>query len=711
VTFCVLIPSRDAANLIGCVASLRANEPQLSPERIIVIDDGARPEAEARLPGVTWVKGVKPYVFARNVNLGLAAAGPQDAIVLNDDARLCTLRGLTQLQAGAPVGIVSAGIRGYISNPRQRARGRPGFTPEDKVLVFVCVLLPRVLIDSLGLLDERFVDYGFEDNDYCRRARAAGFPLLVFDRCVVEHGTAPSTYRSAPGNAARFAANRKRYEAKWRVVPEPSAVKPERVELLFLARNRLEFTRESFTTLLANTDWAMVDRLILLDDGSTDGTREWLAAAAAKAPVETLFLNECTGSPVAATAVAMRHVRAPILAKIDNDTMMPKGWLKASVTALAAEPQLDLLGLEAVRAVENDSDAPRRVIAAPFVGGIGLVRKRAFARGLPSPIGDWFGYQEWQQERGAERCAGWLDPSLPVFLLDRLPFEPWSGLTRRYLTSGIQRAWPPYPPSSELWAWRWQTKETTAHAPLSYLPPAATAPSFVGALRVKNEAAHIADVLEHALPLCERIIVFDDNSSDATPELCAEFGSRVELHRSPFTGLDEARDKNYLLDIVKTIGADWVLWIDGDEVLESRGPYRVRAAAADPAVAALSLQVAYVWDFPSRVRVDGIYGRFHRPSAFRLKGQPLAALRFEPTAHGGNLHCGNVPEGLLGDTREIDVRLKHYGYMEQSQRRAKYEWYCRVDPGNRSEDEYRHLIEAPGSRFAPGPPRFEAWVE
>ncbi len=37
-------------------------------------------------------------------------------------------------------------------------------------------------------------------------------------------------------------------------------------------------------------------------------------------------------------------------------------------------------------------------------------------------------------------------------------------------------------------------------------------------------------------------------------------------------GFDEARDKNYLLRELIGAAPDWVLWIDGDEVLERDGP-------------------------------------------------------------------------------------------------------------------------------------------
>jgi len=72
------------------------------------------------------------------------------------------------------------------------------------------------------------------------------------------------------------------------------------VDLLYLACNRLEFTRETFATLVRNTDWDLVHELFVMDDGSTDGTRQWLRENATRTPVRTRYLITGFGSPVTA---------------------------------------------------------------------------------------------------------------------------------------------------------------------------------------------------------------------------------------------------------------------------------------------------------------------------------------------------------------------------------------------------------------------------
>jgi glycosyltransferase involved in cell wall biosynthesis len=208
-------------------------------------------------------------------------------------------------------------------------------------------------------------------------------------------------------------------------------------------------------------------------------------------------------------------------------------------------------------------------------------------------------------------------------------------------------------------------------------------------LRIRNEERWIVEVIASLLPIAERIFVLDDHSTDGTRELCRGF-AEVELHESPFEGLDETRDKNHLLDKILPHDPEWVICVDGDEVLESNGAAKIRDLACRPA-AAYSFRVLYLWDTPQTVRMDGVYGRFYRPSMFRLHANRKA--RFRTTTAGGNLHCSSVPQEHLPLSARTDVALLHYGYIDRDMRLRKYEYYNRVDPGNDNEDRYRHIVQ------------------
>lgn len=214
-------------------------------------------------------------------------------------------------------------------------------------------------------------------------------------------------------------------------------------------------------------------------------------------------------------------------------------------------------------------------------------------------------------------------------------------------------------------------------------------PLTFGLLRVKNEARWIARVIE-SIRFCDLIIVLDDHSTDGTPEICESYEG-VIVHRSEFTDIHEARDKDALLSMVWKAGAqvgDYCLMIDGDEVLHQPDQPAVMAAMAR-GWECCSLHIVYLWDREDQVRVDRWYREFRRPSLFKLTAR---SLTFRRTQFGGNFHCSSAPAQLLGSITPIPARLLHYGYLHREDRVRKYEFYNRVDPLNVIEDGYRHMV-------------------
>jgi GT2 family glycosyltransferase len=178
------------------VNALHSCEPGI---RFIVVDDGLE------VPWIESVKGEKPFIFARNANIGIRAAGSDDVVLLNDDALLKTIGGLSAMwqliYKDQQCGVLSASVN-----------AANHLLPYS--LSFVCVLIPRLVINTVGLLDERFTGeidgemvYGGEDDDYCYRVRKVGMRVDVFPGCVVDHRSLPSTFRgmngSLPINATR----------------------------------------------------------------------------------------------------------------------------------------------------------------------------------------------------------------------------------------------------------------------------------------------------------------------------------------------------------------------------------------------------------------------------------------------------------------------------------------------------------------------------
>ena len=218
-SFSIVIPSKSLANLVPCVRAIReAGE----TARVIVVDDGIDWGLDIEAPNAKPFivrSGIKPFCFSRNVNIGIIAAGTDDVIVLNDDALLKTRHGFGALSKAMHGYGLGAAITNNAGNLNQvRLPQIPGqMHDEPRMVCFIAVYIPRATINAAGLLDERFIGYGMDDDDYSLRVRNAGYKIGIFDGCYVDHGSLKSEYRGGPVTGGDFRPNLRRFIEKWGV--------------------------------------------------------------------------------------------------------------------------------------------------------------------------------------------------------------------------------------------------------------------------------------------------------------------------------------------------------------------------------------------------------------------------------------------------------------------------------------------------------------
>ena len=75
--------------------------------------------------------------------------------------------------------LATAALKVASDNPGRRA-------PTDRLVGF-CMLISRAVIDKIGCCDARFGKYGFEDDDYTRRALIAGFGAYIAHDVFIHH--------------------------------------------------------------------------------------------------------------------------------------------------------------------------------------------------------------------------------------------------------------------------------------------------------------------------------------------------------------------------------------------------------------------------------------------------------------------------------------------------------------------------------------------
>lgn len=116
------------------------------------------------------------------------------------------------------------------------------------------------------------------------------------------------------------------------------------VDIVVLAHNEAQVTRDCLLAVLANT-WGPY-RLILVDNGSTDpAVGEVFRAAAALATGDCLLLRSDTNLGCAGgRRLALQHCTSEYVVTLDNDMLVPPGWLGRLVGAMRAHPEAGAIG-------------------------------------------------------------------------------------------------------------------------------------------------------------------------------------------------------------------------------------------------------------------------------------------------------------------------------------------------------------------------------
>jgi len=237
----VVIPTWNAlAWTKACVGALRRLTEHPS-WRIIAVDNGSTDGTVEWLGGVeglTVIANPRNLGFSKACNQGIAAAGPDDDVVLlNSDLEVLDPAWLTTLQAtaygAADVGVVGCRLvdgGGLISHlgsympplslfgqqlgGLELDIGQAQRTRPAESVVFAQVYLTRQCIDRVGVLDEDFFSY-FEDADYCVRVRKAGLQVVFAgDVTSVHHGNV-STRENNVDFWTMFNRSHRTFERKW----------------------------------------------------------------------------------------------------------------------------------------------------------------------------------------------------------------------------------------------------------------------------------------------------------------------------------------------------------------------------------------------------------------------------------------------------------------------------------------------------------------
>ena len=223
----IILNYRTPQLVIDCLASLQ-NEVKVEYDRVVVVDnasgDGSVEQIEQAITENQWSQWVQVLLspvnggFSAGNNLGIKAIEADAYLLLNSDTlvRAGAINSLLKaMQAHPDAGIVSPRLEWLDGKPQISCfrYGSPAselinaaatgpitkllknydvpipvsdYPIEPQWTSFACVLIRSEAIKQVGLMDEGYFMY-FEDIDYCRRVRNAGWKILHWPEARVIH--------------------------------------------------------------------------------------------------------------------------------------------------------------------------------------------------------------------------------------------------------------------------------------------------------------------------------------------------------------------------------------------------------------------------------------------------------------------------------------------------------------------------------------------
>jgi GT2 family glycosyltransferase len=178
-----------------CIACLDSVREHSEDYRLILVDNGTADTvpidaALSKHRHVLLLRRQENLGFVKAVNLGLRNATAPYVVLLNNDT-LVDRDWLPKLRGGLGG---RAGMCGPLSTAEISWQGRWTPTGTDyhtlaagRMLAFFCTMFTRALLDKLGGLDEAYGLGLGDDDDYCRRAQAAGFDLVLAQHLLIVH--------------------------------------------------------------------------------------------------------------------------------------------------------------------------------------------------------------------------------------------------------------------------------------------------------------------------------------------------------------------------------------------------------------------------------------------------------------------------------------------------------------------------------------------
>lgn len=115
------------------------------------------------------------------------------------------------------------------------------------------------------------------------------------------------------------------------------------VSIILVTFNNVEFTMRCLESVEIHSDYKNIE-IIVVDNASTDSTREFLERWAGSDPARKIIYNSENRGFAAANNQGLAEARGEYLVMLNNDTVVTSGWLRTLYQHFKRNPDVGLLG-------------------------------------------------------------------------------------------------------------------------------------------------------------------------------------------------------------------------------------------------------------------------------------------------------------------------------------------------------------------------------
>src|SRR5574337_2163684 len=409
----VIVTYNSASTIRACLDSV-LNEARLATD-LIVVDNLSTDETRSVLREyqgpIATILNPDNIGFSAACNQGIRASSGQHVVLLNPDT-VVTSGWLERLLSHVTAGVGAVGpVSDYVAGLQKLHLYLPAHRPatmtlaeladlldgvnqgravETKLLIGFCMLVPRKVLDEVGLLDEDLF-LGNDDLDLSWRLRLRGYKLLVATDTFVHHEGQVSFKSEATSETSRLVQeSTDRLYAKLVThygpdsVPSPMELwgidwfKPTKqsevprtphasrlTSIIILTHNGLEHTKKCLVSIGAHT--AEPHELIIVDNASSDGTLDYLREYIATHDNVRVIANRTNRGFAAGNNQGLALARGAYVLLLNNDTIVTDGWLTRMLKIFEAYHDVGIVG-----PMSNYVSGPQLVRDVSYKGREGL---------------------------------------------------------------------------------------------------------------------------------------------------------------------------------------------------------------------------------------------------------------------------------------------------------------------------------------------------